>query len=216
MKRFHTSGLMRAKQLLLLLSRWDQSFQADGSDEITPDLVPAIAVFSALLSTLSAALPTLALSRIYRHVTAPIQELILTRGVLPKIWSEAGGRQFLLDVEKGWVAAAREATRNKIKRPENGLRRLLDAARLVSLPSSTTTTTSETSASNSNSHGASTSSDRTDAGQATVPIARLVQVTWDDTNDSAFLETLEKIGVRELNARKDVKAILRKRPECWR
>lgn len=166
--------------------------------EVSPDLVSALTVFSALLSALSSSFPLLPLNKIYRSITSPLQELLLARSVLPKIWSESGGQQFLIDVEKGWIKAVEQAAKGKLRRPENGFRKILDAAKLVSLPAST-----------------SISGGNALAGQ-TIPISRVVQVTWDDANDSAFLETLDKLGVREIVGRKEVKAILRKRPECWR
>lgn len=183
-----------------LARRWDASF--DGPlvpEEVSPDLVSALTVFSALLGVLAANLPALTLARVYRNVASQIQELLIARSVLPKIWSERGGRQFAFDAELGWLRAAREAAGPRLRRPENGLRKLLDAARLVSLPAST----SEGNAS------ATTAA-------ASTTIAKVVQVTWDDTNDAAFNEMLMRLGIKELISRKDVKAILRKRPECWR
>ena len=110
--------------------------------------------------------------------------------MLPKVWSEKGGKQFLLDVEYGWITAVREATFVKIKRPENGLRRLLDAAKLVSLP--------------------------TASGGENIAISKVVQAVWDDKDNVTLEETLSKIGVKEITGRQELKAILRKRPECWR
>ena len=170
--------------------RWDNSFEASGSDGISSDLLSAITVFSALMSALSASLPAIMVNRLYRAVTVPLQEVLLTRGVLPKVWSEKGGKQFLLDVEYGWITAVREATFVKIKRPENGLRRLLDAAKLVSLP--------------------------TASGGENIAISKVVQAVWDDKDNVTLEETLSKIGVKEITGRQELKAILRKRPECWR
>lgn len=178
--------------------------------EISPELASPVTVFSALLSTLSASLPALPLNRLYRQVAQQLQETLLARSVYPKIWSERGGAQFRVDVEQGWLAAAANATRGKIRAPENGLRSLLDAALLVSLPSSTNSSSSGTI---SNYGGGKSFAG---AGTEIVPIAKVVQVAWDDTNDAALNEVLMKIGVRELVSRKDVKAILKKRPECWR
>lgn len=181
--------------------RWDASFESSGEDEISPDLISPITIFSALLSALAAALPPITINRLYRQICGQLQDSIITRVVLPKVWSEKGGKQFMFDVQYGWVAAAKEATAAKVRRPENGLRRLLDAARLVSLPASTSQGT-----------GVSLNPPENEV----TPISKVVQATWDDTNDSAFLECMEKIGVKELLGRKEVKAILRKRPECWR
>lgn len=192
-----------------LAKRWDEaSFPVSLEEEdttsswpseISPELISPVTVFSALLSSLASALPPLPLNRLYRQITAQIQDTLLARSVFPKIWSERGGRQFRYDAEQGWLAAAREASKGKIKKPENGLRKLLDAGLIVSLPASTSVraTTNNTS------------------GEI-VTITKVVQVAWDDTNDAAFNEILMKLGVKELIGRKDVKNILKKRPECWR
>ncbi|CAD6569915.1 MAG: hypothetical protein CYPHOPRED_003651 [Cyphobasidiales sp. Tagirdzhanova-0007] len=175
-----------------LSKRWDDSFESSASDEISPDLVSALTVFSTLLSQLSTALTPLGLNGLYRSITAPIQEMLITRSVLPKIWSENGGQQFLLDVQSGWLTAAKGSLSGKVRRPENGLSRLLAAARLVSLPA----------------NASSPFGDR-------LTIWKVVQVTWDDTNDAAYFETLDKIGIKDELKRDEVKAIIRKRPECW-
>ena len=164
--------------------------------EISTELISPVTVFSALLSALANSLPPLPLNKLYRQSTSQIQDTLLARSVFPKIWSERGGCQFRYDVEQGWLAAARDASKGKIKKPENGLRKLLDAGLLVSLPASTSV--------------------RTMDNREIVTITKVVQVAWDDTNDAAFNEILMKLGVRELNGRKDVKNILKKRPECWR
>lgn len=164
--------------------------------EVSPELISPVTVLSALLSSLAASLPPLPLSKLYRQFTGQMQDTLLARSVFPKVWSERGGRQFRFDVEQGWLAAARDASKGKIRKPENGMRKLLDAALLVSLPAST-------SVQNANK-------------AEIVTIAKVVQVAWDDTNDAAFNEILMKLGVRELIGRKDVKNILKKRPECWR
>lgn len=192
-----------------LTKRWDEaSFPASLEEEdktsswpseISPELISPVTVFSALLSSLASSLPPLPLNRLYRQITAQIQDTLLARSVFPKIWSERGGRQFRYDAEQGWLAAAREASKGKIKKPENGLRKLLDAGLIVSLPASTSVRTSSS-----------------NSGSEVVTIAKVVQVAWDDTNDAAFNEMLMKLGVRELIGRKDVKNILKKRPECWR
>lgn len=185
--------------------RWDTgSFdggidsEADAAGSVSPDLGGALTVFSALLGLVARSLPAMAVNKLYRAIAGQVQDLLVTRSVLPKIWSDRGGRQFLLDAESGWLSAARKALGSKVRRPENGLRRLLDAAKLVSLPAST-------------GPGASAAVRKDE-----IPISKVVQVTWDDTNDAAFNEILMKLDIRELISRKDVKAILRKRPECWR
>lgn len=164
--------------------------------EISTELVSPVTVFSALLSSLALSLPPLPLNKLYRQFTSQLQGALLARSVFPKIWSERGGLQFRYDVEHGWLAAARDASKGKIRKPENGLRRLLDAGLIVSLPAST--------------------SIRTASNGEIITIAKVVQLAWDDTNDAAFNEILMKLGVRELIGRKDVKNILKKRPECWR
>ena len=181
-----------------LARRWDGSYEGE-ADSISPDLAGAITVFSALLGLVAKSLPAVAVNKLYRSIASQIQDLLITRSVLPKIWSERGGLQFLFDAESGWLSSAREALGSKVRRPENGLRKLLDAARLVSLPAST---------------GSARPGDG--ARRDEITISKVVQVTWDDTNDAAFNEILMKLGIRELIGRKDVKAILRKRPECWR
>lgn len=164
--------------------------------EISSELISPVTVFSALLSSLATSLPPLPLNKLYRQFTGQLQDTLLARSVYPKVWSERGGQQFRYDVEQGWLAAAKDAGKGKIRKPENGMRKLLDAALLVSLPSSNFVQS-------------------TDKAEV-VTIAKVVQVAWDDTNDAAFNEILMKLGVRELIGRKDVKNILKKRPECWR
>lgn len=163
--------------------------------EISPELISPVTVFSALVTSLASALPALPLNKLYRQITSQIQEILLARSVFPKVWSERGGLQFRYDVEQGWLAAAREAGKGKIRKPENGLRKLIDAGLLVSLPASTSVRATRA---------------------EVVTITKVVQVAWDDTNDAAFNEILMKLGVRELIGRKDVKNILKRRPECWR
>ena len=178
----------------------EESAASSWPSEISPELISPVTVFSALLSSLATALPALPLNKLYRPITSQIQDILLARSVYPKIWSERGGRQFRYDAEQGWLAAARDASKGKIKKAENGLRKILDAGLIVSLPASTSAR-----ASNAGGNGAEV-----------ITITKVVQVAWDDTNDAAFNEILMKLGVRELIGRKDVKNILRKRPECWR
>lgn len=190
-------------QIWLSVRRWDQSFESAGEDSLSPELLSSLAIFSALFSALAASLPALTLTRLYRTICQSLSDLLLSRSLLPKVWSEAGGQQFLRDVQQGWVAASRDACRQRIRKPENAWRKLLDAGVLVSLPAS--------SASASAGHGL----EGNEAGQK-VLISKVVQVAWDEGHEQAYQDTLHEIGVRELTSRKDVKAILRKRPECWR
>lgn len=191
--------------------RWDEpsfpsSLEEDSAStwpsEISPELISPVTVFSALLSSLASALPPLPLNKLYRQITAQIQDTLVAKSVYPKIWSERGGRQFRYDAEQGWLAAARDASKGKIRKAENGLRKLLDAGLIVSLPASTSVRSTSTPAGSN--------------GTEIITITKVVQVAWDDTNDAAFNEILMKLGVRELLGRKDVKNILKKRPECWR
>ena len=124
-----------------------------------------------------------------RRIGTTLATYLLPRIATARVFSAGGGAQFLRDVEMGWIAAARDA--GVTRAPEAAWAQLHDAALLLALP-------------------AGTPSD----GQG-VGIARATQVVWD-TDDAKLAALLQDIGVRAMTDRKEVQAVLRRRPEVWR
>lgn len=50
--------------------------------------------------------------------------------------------------------------------------------------------------------------------------AKVMQMAWDDAvvdgEGSRFREAMEELGVGEVVGKKEVQAVMRRRPECWR
>ena len=124
-----------------------------------------------------------------RRIGTTLATYLLPRIATARVFSAGGGAQFLRDVETGWIAAARDA--GVTRAPEAAWAQLHDAALLLALPAGTPT----------DGHG--------------VGIARATQVVWD-TDDAKLAALLQDIGVRAMTDRKEVQAVLRRRPEVWR
>ena len=107
--------------------------QSDGNNlALSAELLPPLTIYAAMLSTLASSLPATVLQTLFRKIATAIQDYLYARVATSKVFSAAGGAQFLDDVQYGWEQASRD---NKIRRPEAGMGKIKDAAVLLSLPS---------------------------------------------------------------------------------
>jgi RINT-1 / TIP-1 family len=167
----------------------------DENMSLSTELPGPLSLYSTLLSCLRDSLPPILVVPLYREISGSIERFVIDRVVVSRTFSERGGKQFLFDVEYGWMEAAREG--GGLRRPESGMRKLLDAGALLALPA-----------------GPTASKAGTTMGPSFATVMRLA---WDDEGDGEgrLAEVLE--GARVLAMTRDeVKRVLRRRPECWR
>lgn len=162
---------------------------------MSSDLAASLNAFAALLSVMAQSLAPVMLSDLYRQIVGQLGDHLVNRAILSKVWSERSSLQFAYDVEYGWLPAASRGLSGRIRRPDIPFRRLVDASRLLSVPS-----------------GVRQGSDNSQ----TVTMSHMVRVTWDDNAQDAYADALQRLNVKSVTDRQEVKAILRKRPECWR
>ena len=171
--------------------RWDG--EAVAEDEtgtgLSSELLSALALYSALLGSLVMSLPPSLLAPLQRRIGQALAAYIEPRIATSRVFSQAGGQQILRDVEQGWIAAARDA--GVTRAPEVAWAHLHDAALLLALPAGTT---------------------------SGISISKAMQAAWDTDlgSDIRLAKVLEQMGVTAMTERKEVQAVLRKRPEVWK
>ncbi|GAA5871149.1 hypothetical protein JCM16303_001706 [Sporobolomyces ruberrimus] len=166
---------------------------------LSPELVSPLSLLSSLLKTLVDSYPSTTLTSLYRRISQSISRVLFDRLYVSHNWTEEGARQILHDVEHGFLAAGREAGI-----PQRGLRRgwevALGGAKVLGLPAIQRQ-----------------QSNYEPGGDWT--FAKVMKVVWDggdDEREEEYSRMMEDIGVGEVLERTEVKALLRKRPECWR
>lgn len=198
-----------------ILRRWDQE-EPDSAEDgdhkdpyPTPTLIPALSIFSSHLAHLASILDKALLLPIYRHISSSIAHALVDRVVMSggsRRFNYAGGVRFDQDLKKGWFVVVRElvdanAVNARLlfgRRPQAIWKPAVDAAVLLSLPSSTSgTITGET-----------------------WTLAKVVQIVFDATDEGAakgreYQELLEKLGHVD-DAKINVREVLRRRVEVWK
>lgn len=169
--------------------RWDEEIDSstaeDQQQSISNELLPVLTLYSALLSAMSSILPALSLQSAYRKISISISDYLYGR-LSTKVFAQAGGVQIRLDLQDGWLKAARDA---RIRKPEAGWRKLQDAATLLALPA-------------------------WPKQPGDLSFSEAMGMAWDDSG--VQVDALrEKLGLVELD-QSQIKSLLRKRPECWK
>ncbi|GAA96748.1 uncharacterized protein L969DRAFT_97097 [Mixia osmundae IAM 14324] len=168
-----------------LNKRWDYDALAPDELEISPELNTTLAAFSGLLSCLVSSLPPLACMSLYRKVAVALQDILITKITIAKVFHESGGCQFAFDFDHGWLAAAREAG---IIRPLAAFRKLADCTALLSLSAKP-------------------------QAKGRPAFAQVMKIVWE-SDEATFGRTMDGCGVKILQL-KEVQAVLRKRSEAW-
>lgn len=112
---------------------WDEENDVLAGEEqlsISTELLPVLTLYSALLNAMSSTLSALPLQTAYRKTSNNISEYLYGR-LTSKVFSQTGGERLRLDLESGWIKAARDAG---VRRPDAGWKKLRDAATVLSLP----------------------------------------------------------------------------------
>lgn len=162
---------------------------------LTPDLLSPLSLFTTLLSALVTSLPASLATALYRRIASALSTALYDRLITNRTWSEAAGQQFLYDFQQGFLAVGRTA---RIQRGvERGWELLSGAAVVISLPASTSEKKGE------------------------ISFSKVMQLAFDDSvpvgEGTAWNGMLEGLGIDEEKlGKKEVMAILRRRPECWR
>ncbi len=148
-----------------VLRRWDlesssSSITAQGEPNLeeekepipTPNLIPSLSIYSSHIGHLCAILNRETLLPVYRHVSSNVASALVERVIMSggsRRFNHAGGIRFSEDVNQGWLGVVRELTTASNtnaglfgRRPEAPWKPALDAARLLTLPSSTSGTAS--------------------------------------------------------------------------
>lgn len=182
---------------------------ADPNDtlDLSIELNRPLALLSSLLSAIVATLPVALATTLYRRIASSLSTALYDRLLVSRTWSLDGARQFAHDLEHGFLHAMREAgIRRNVHR---GWDLAVGGARILSLPTSL-------------SSSSSSSSSATTVPQSTVTVtfAQVMQLAFDEAEPegegSKFREAMDALGVPESVGKAQVKALLRRRPECWR
>lgn len=187
----------RYSSLTSRCSRWDFSRSDEEKEEemaLTPDLIAPLSLLANLLKSLTSSLPIPLSTNLYRRITAGLSMGLYDRLLVNRAWSEDAARQLIFDLEHGFLQAGREAG------IQRGVRRgwevMLDGAQVMAIPSSSTTSTGG------------------------VSFSKVMQSAWDDSTGegegSNFAHLMTDVGVGETLSKREVQAIMRRRPECWR
>lgn len=136
---------------------------------------------------------------LYRRISSSLSAALYDRLLVNRIWSEQGARQLKYDFQHGFLLVGRQAG---IKRRLTKAWELLSGGiEIMALPGTATA---------SNGHGA------IDA----VTFSKVMQLAFDDSEPegegSPFRKILDQLGVGERLGRREVQAVLKRRPECWR
>lgn len=186
---------MRASRLTHIIvadrihSKWDSHPTTEDGLALSSELLSSLATFQALVTSLASSLPLAPLQSLYRNTAMHItNEYLIPRLVLAHVFSAAGGLQLHFDLAQGWEAAGRQAG---VRAPAAGWAKLKEAATLLSLPASA------------------------EGKEGELVIGKVSQVAWD-TDEKRYKEVVGgSLGVKAMG-RKEVQAVLKKRPEVWR
>ncbi|PWZ03758.1 hypothetical protein BCV70DRAFT_197955 [Testicularia cyperi] len=212
-----------------MLRRWDEEHpSANGSSSAatdaesiagdepeqeaipTPSLIAALSMFSTHLGHLVTVLDGETLLPIYRHVAGSLSQALVDRVVMSggsRRFSYSGGCRFRQDLEQGWLGVVSDilssgsASSNRHmlgRRPEAPWKLARDVATLLSLPSTSSTS-------------------KADEGTvaSTVPLAKAVQIAFDQPNSQTYVDLLTALGNID-DKKVNVREVLRRRVEVWK
>ncbi|CAG8771704.1 7532_t:CDS:2, partial [Ambispora leptoticha] len=100
--------------------------------EISPELYTPLSQLTHVLNFLSNSLPSRIFNHVYKEISKEIEDFLWERILMKSQFSEMGGWQFEVDMEKGLFMIGKRW----IKKPENYFRKIRDACILLTLPSS--------------------------------------------------------------------------------
>lgn len=178
-------------------SRWDFTRSDEEKEEdttLTPDLIAPLSLLAALLKSLTSSLPIALSTTLYRRIATGISVGLYDRLLVNRAWSEDAARQLIFDLEHGFLQAGREAgVQRGVGR---GWEIMVEGAKVMAIPSSSTTSSGG------------------------VSFSKVMQSAWDDSTGegegSKFADLMTDVGVGETLSKREVQAIMRRRPECWR
>ncbi|GAA6009959.1 hypothetical protein JCM11491_000881 [Sporobolomyces phaffii] len=184
----------------------DQEEEEDDAElSLSPELVPALALLSSLLAALVAAYPATTLASLYRRIAASVSRVLVDRVVVAHAWTERSARTRLrYDFEHGFVAAGKDAG-VPLRGIERGWELAKASIKVVALPAAAAAAAADDEGS------------RYDPGRQWT-FSKVMQVVWDDDDATgAYERMMEDLGVGDdVLTRREVKTLLRQRPECWR
>jgi hypothetical protein len=178
-------------------SRWDFTRSDEEKEEdttLTPDLIAPLSLLAALLKSLTSSLPIALSTTLYRRIATGLSVGLYDRLLVNRAWSEDAARQLIFDLEHGFLQAGREAgVQRGVGR---GWEIMVEGAKVMAIPSSSTTSSGG------------------------VSFSKVMQSAWDDSTGegegSKFADLMTEVGVGETLSKREVQAIMRRRPECWR
>lgn len=201
------------------LRRWDQESlpssstllaeekeEMEGVEETEPSptrsLIPSLSVFNTHLSHLLLILDRSTILPLYRRVSSNISSALVERVVIAggsKRFNYAGGMRFKKDLEEGWLGVINELksrTGERLgRKPESAWRVVVDVARLLTLPSST-----------------SVGNEEGERGKVT--LVKVVEIVFDEQKGEEYYELMEKLGIDDVKV--NVREVLRRRIEVWK
>jgi hypothetical protein len=166
---------------------------------LSQSLNAPLSLFNSLLKTLSISLPPTTVSSLYRRIAMSLSSALFDRLLVNRIWSEQGGKQVKHDFEEGFM---RVATTSGIRRGGAGIGWEIYKAGVLVMAL-----------------GAQVE------GERGVTFSKVMQVAFDDHDHgaadgedegAAFRTVMESLGISERVGKKEIQAVLRRRPECWR
>lgn len=154
--------------------------------ELSPILLPALSIFSNLLSLLTSSLPPYLATKLYRKISSTLSITLYSQLITNRTWSEFSAQQLKFDFQKGFLLAARDS---KIPRGvQRGWELFEGAVELVSLKAG-------------NGEGAN--------------FSKIMRLAFDEgVNEAQWESIVDDLGVSI--SKREAVAVLRRRPECWK
>ncbi|CAB4385024.1 unnamed protein product [Rhizophagus irregularis] len=118
------------RQQIPKLNNQSEDTTSRSTIELSPELYTPLSDLAHSLTFLSNNLPDRIFKHIYKDVSKELEDYLWDRILMKKHFSEMGGCQFEVDMEKGLFTIGKRW----IRKPENYFRRLKDACILLTLP----------------------------------------------------------------------------------
>ncbi|CAG8435099.1 3053_t:CDS:10 [Scutellospora calospora] len=164
--------------------------------ELSPELYTPLSDLAHSLTFLSNHLPARVFKYLYKEISKEIEDYLWNRILMGNQFSEMGGRQFEVDMEKGLFTIGKRW----VQKPENYFRRLKDACILLTIPSSYQIT--------------SVVKQNNSIHQKT--LSQIMRILFDNELESTEIrKMLESLCVYHLSP-KEAKDVIRRRVECWK
>ncbi|CAI2172787.1 4940_t:CDS:10 [Funneliformis geosporum] len=164
--------------------------------ELSPELYMPLSDLAHSLTFLSNNLPDRIFKHIYKDVSKELEDHLWDRILMRNQFSEMGGWQFEIDMEKGLFTIGKRW----IRKPESYFRRLRDACILLTLPANQSPLESEC--------------NNKKPKQKT--LSQVISVLFDDELEQTTVSRmLENLGVYHLTS-KEAKNVIGRRVDCWK